>query len=501
VDATHASSTGQLVDAKREKNLTPLAPIDRWFSLGAIGISIVVLWLPYLRSSFWLDETGTAWIVSGSLGQTISRSAGPGLAGQSPLYYVLVWIARAIFGSSETALRLPSLVAATLTVWVVYRIGVNLFNRTAAALAAVTFSALICIAFAAVDARPYALAMLTFSFSTLMLLRWEESHARRFAIGYVLFAAFTIYMTYMFGVGLLAHGIYAYRRAHRGGVPVSRFLLSWISIVGLTIPSLPHLYRVLTAPDILKWVGSHNDEYLGDSQILLPVLAALLAAVMAMRVTRASRTKIRSAPAATFLVGSMALTAPLCFLVLSYSVAPKFFVHRYFLEFAVGVALAMGFLLASMPLRVRYIGLGVLLLIPILGYRGDVHRQDWRGAARAISARAGYDTPVLLSGFSSQPTSDPERSGFLRAPLSVYQVRGRIILLPADLSAGNLPQLEAIVHRDLVKSQRFFLVTGFAPRPFRTWLETSLADAGFRDETTFSGPWLEVTEFDRTAPA
>jgi hypothetical protein len=471
---------------------------DQWiFGLGII-ISISVLWLPYLRSSFWLDETGTAWIVSGTFRQTISRSATQGLVGQSPAYYVLVWISRQLFGSSEAALRLPSVIAALATVWVVYRIGLRLFDKSTAAIGALTFSALICVAFAAVDARPYAVALLTFSLATLVLIRWEDSQSNRFAIAYVLLAGMTIYLTYMFAVGLLAHVIYAYRRRHNG-VPMRRFFASSVAAAVLISPALPRLYHVLAASDVLNWVGSRSDEYLGDAQIVLPVLVSALVAGMMMRVARETRSRTPSDPSAIWLAGSIGLVPPLLFLALSYIVAPKFFVHRYFLEFSIGLALFAAYFLASLSKPSRYVGIGVLLLIPLLGFRGDVHQQDWRGAARVISARAEAETPILLSGFSSQPTTDPERQGFLRAPLSVYHVRGHIVLLPSDLSPTNIPILQRIAVTELIKSRRFFLVTGFVPRPFRGWLETQLGPKGFTSRTIFSPRWIEVTEFDRVS--
>ena len=71
-------------------------------------------------ASFWLDETITAWIVSGSLSSVWSRSID--FQGQSPFYYILVWAVQQMFGAQEVVLRSLSIVCGGLVVVAVARI-------------------------------------------------------------------------------------------------------------------------------------------------------------------------------------------------------------------------------------------------------------------------------------------------------------------------------------------------------------------------------------------
>jgi mannosyltransferase len=61
-----------------------------------------------LMSSLWIDEFGTFWVTEDRLSTTVARALQ--FQGQSPFYYLIVWIPLHLFGESELALRLPSLI-------------------------------------------------------------------------------------------------------------------------------------------------------------------------------------------------------------------------------------------------------------------------------------------------------------------------------------------------------------------------------------------------------
>src|SRR5262245_14460488 len=76
----------------------------------AICILVAVRsWLMPLGSSFWLDETGTLWLIKGGPFEVLSRSIH--WVGQSLAYG---WVALAgsfVGGQNEIGMRLPSVVA------------------------------------------------------------------------------------------------------------------------------------------------------------------------------------------------------------------------------------------------------------------------------------------------------------------------------------------------------------------------------------------------------
>src|ERR1039458_2325802 len=84
-----------------------------------IAIVVVDLWILPIRSSFWLDETATFWVIKDGLANLLQRSMD--WAGQSPLYYLTAWLALAAGGRHEWVLRLPSLIALTIAAWLLVR--------------------------------------------------------------------------------------------------------------------------------------------------------------------------------------------------------------------------------------------------------------------------------------------------------------------------------------------------------------------------------------------
>ncbi|MCX6626780.1 MAG: glycosyltransferase family 39 protein, partial [Candidatus Solibacter sp.] len=105
----------------------------RVFLAALLAIAVIVLWVVPVRSSFWLDETGTFWIIKDGLANLVARSAY--WSGQSPLYYLTAWAALIAGGRAEWVMRLPSLAALMVAAWLFYRLAQRLFDTATARLA------------------------------------------------------------------------------------------------------------------------------------------------------------------------------------------------------------------------------------------------------------------------------------------------------------------------------------------------------------------------------
>ncbi|MCA1834364.1 MAG: glycosyltransferase family 39 protein [Actinobacteria bacterium] len=473
--------------------------VDRWVSLAAVVAAVSVLWLPYLRSSYWLDESGTAWVVNSGLGEAIRRSK---FEGQSPAYYVVAWVARKIFGHGEVALRIPSLIAALITLWIVYRLGVALFDRRAGLIAAVSLAVLAPFAFAAVDARPYAIAVLFLAASTLSLVRWEQRRALRHGVGYALFSAAMLYFSYFFSLAFIAHAAYAYAKdREKSGVSLRDYAVSVGGIVVLAAPSAVHLRALLGQGDILAWVQQPGIvAKLLSSLLPIPLVAGLVASV-ALTAARKDLHRIRDGePTSRLLAFTLAIIPPELLFVLSIVIAPKFFQPRYYVSFAVGMAVLAGWLIAGLSNRAgRTAAVAFMVVVAAFTYDGGYRAtQDWRAASRVVNAHADRDELILFSpGLSSRKIDDPARAGLLRAPFEAYPVEGRIMLLPFDLVGKNGFRVYNLVTRDLAHTDRFLLVTGFETGPFRANIIGYAERAGFVSRTLYRQKFLHVTEFDR----
>jgi hypothetical protein len=121
--------------------------------LGAILTLGLCLRVAQVGESLWLDELHTAWTVSDSWSDVAPRTR---MGNNSPLYFYLPWMTARAFGLTEVALRLPSLLAGTALIGVIYLVvhawtGHRGMALMAAALAAMDRHFL----FYSLEARPY----------------------------------------------------------------------------------------------------------------------------------------------------------------------------------------------------------------------------------------------------------------------------------------------------------------------------------------------------------
>src|SRR5579863_6894943 len=139
-------------------------------AMGVLGIIAVVrLWVLPLHNSFWLDESLIAWIVRNGFAQ-ITPAASADL--QSIGFCWLEWAFSGLFGPSEIALRLPSLLAAIGSLYIYYRLGTEFIDRETGIIFAAFFLSLPQVALETPNARPYSVGLLAEASALLWLQRW-----------------------------------------------------------------------------------------------------------------------------------------------------------------------------------------------------------------------------------------------------------------------------------------------------------------------------------------
>lgn len=124
----------------------------------------LIIRLINLNQSLWLDEAinvvysqkynFTDFITVYSLGDF-----------HPPLHFALIWVWTRIFGISEIAVRLPSVIFGVLAVWFTYLTGRNLFNKKTGFLAALFLAVNPLHVFYSQEARMYSLAAFSVTFS------------------------------------------------------------------------------------------------------------------------------------------------------------------------------------------------------------------------------------------------------------------------------------------------------------------------------------------------
>lgn len=482
----------------------PSEPGHRPFLLTALLLGVAVLWILPITSSLWLDEAGTYWVIKDDLGAVIDRASR--FHGQTPLYYMVAWAAKAVGGSSEVVLRAPSLLAMGIAVFLLYRLGRRLFDEEAAILATVVFATSSTVLFAATDARPYAIATAVLLGSTLMLVRWLDERRTRDGVIYVLLASATVYVHYLFAPALAAHAVYAWRRRGRINRRTLTFVCAGIGL--LLLPALPQFLSLVGRRASLSVPMVELAKGLFDT--IAP--AALFAGTMiGLLVARAfgpvSVTHWTPRRGSLALAAASLLIVPIVFFLVSQYTPTKIFAQRYMTSAAPGLSLLAGWGIASVtPARARRIVVVAVLACATLLSGGSHHYvEGWREAIAMTNAVVDRrDTPVLVhAGFieSAQPDwlTHPERASYLMAPIAFYPIEGRPIPMPYVLNESAKAYLETIIVDTLLGQDRFLLITRYDSIPFKAWLEGRLTEERFRARTAGRFSNVAVYEFRRTA--
>jgi mannosyltransferase len=125
-----------------------------------------------LRNGFWLDETQTVWIIQSGLRDILSRCI---TLKQPPAYFFIAGMLFKVMGSNEVLLRMPSILAMAASTYLLFRLALRLAGRETAWPTAISFASLNAVAFAAADARPYAIGMLAAVGAMFLLVRWFDT--------------------------------------------------------------------------------------------------------------------------------------------------------------------------------------------------------------------------------------------------------------------------------------------------------------------------------------
>lgn len=442
-----------------------------------IAACAALLWVLPMRSSLWLDETGTFWIARDSVADTVARAWS--WSGQSPFYYLIAWAAVHVGGKSEIVLRIPSLACmAGATVLLVF-VGERLIDRETGLLAALVFVCFEETVFAAADARPYALALLMLVAQMLMLLRWLDKGRFRDAAGYTVFAALTVYAHPLFAVGLVVPALYALWRSSRKLAVAA----TWAATAVWCLPLAPQLLDFYGHRQTHTIVGrpwlSQFFESLTPATATASILSGLLLARLLIPGVTAHWVADRPK---TALLAGWAVFTPAVYFALAILTDVKLFLPRYCLSMAPGLALLAGCAMRSVaPDRARRViacslALGAVTAFGIF-YKFKHEQQDWRGAMQAVrSVASGTNTPVLVvsrfvEGSGSAQIADAKLTDALFAPLALYPAAGRVVKLPYRIEDKYLDQVVNTVLREKTS----FLLVDFSDSKVENWLLGRLA--------------------------
>lgn len=399
-----------------------------------LAACLIRLWIMPLGSSLWVDEMGTAFVVThGPHDPTLA------VAPQVPasIYYVLPWLSTAILGRSEIVYRVPSVLALGLALFLVARLARRLVHSRAAWLAVFGCLALKGFDYEAADARPYALGTAVACIAVWALVRWLDFGRLREALLFVASASLLWYVHLLYWPFYLLFGIYGLWRAPR------RVMVPFAAVAVLLIPA------ALEALALRREAGAHVMTALPGFRALLDSLKPGLAIVPLIVAAVVRRRKLE--PSSAVLILAWWLVTPLALFAFSRLTGNSVFLERYLSLLLPGAALA-AVAAASVWMPAKWwkpasaaTGVAVLLLLGRWNALWPQHHpSDWRGAAAAVNASIDAATPVLCPSpfLEARPPAWRPRyppDSFLYSNLVVYPVRGSVVTLPFEVEPVALP--------------------------------------------------------------
>jgi 4-amino-4-deoxy-L-arabinose transferase-like glycosyltransferase len=322
-------------------------PVDGRLAVATVAALTVLgfaLRVVVAHQSIFADELSTYWIsATHGLGGVLSLMYGTGRIVHAeispPLYFVLAWLATRL-GDTPELLRLPSLVAGTASLPVIYLIGVRTIGRRPA-LPATAVSALSpFMIYYSADARAYAVMIFALLVSTLSMLLAVDSGRTRWWVLYAVSAcaAFYAHYTAVFVLGLQFLWVVWQRPEARRPI-----LLAGMAAAAGTLPWAPGLINDLHSPtvailkalspftatdiriDITHWLIGYPETFAGGlaelpGTVALVLLAAAASVAAAGGVLARRSGAWRAPPAGAdrrwLLIAALAVATPVAELVL-----------------------------------------------------------------------------------------------------------------------------------------------------------------------------------------
>lgn len=350
----------------------------------ALGL---ILRLIFINQSLWLDESIEALALQGRFGPLLHYALADY---QPPLYHLIGYLNTHLFGFSELALRLPSLICGVLTIYFVVQLATLFAGKKIGFIAGLLAATNPLLIYYSQEGRTYAMTafFVTASFYYFFKMLDTQSWSLKSRILYFIFTTCFIYTSYLSWFALLAQGIYALYCKRKDLLMIQVFsaltLLAWmpsflssLAIGRSTMGTSPEWGRVVgglswkSLP--LTWVKFGIGRISFDYKPLYAFIVFLLGAFH-LGILR----KLDLKKYSLLLIW---LLPPLLFGFLVSTVLP---VYSYFRLLFVLPAYLIVLALASPKLSKILVVLNIVFL-SIFWLTPKYHREDWRALSRDLT--------------------------------------------------------------------------------------------------------------------
>jgi hypothetical protein len=386
---------------------TSSLPVDRdLIALALVAALAFALRITQLHQSLAGDEVFSYQDVVGRSFGAVLSTVHAGGENSPPLFFLLAW-ATAKLGDASVWLRLPSVLAGTATVVVVYAIARVSVGRAAGLIAAAIMAVAPFAVFYGIEARPYATMVFLVALSTLALLHALRTRHPAWWTVYTLATAAAAYTHYTAIFLLAAQGAYSLWAARDR---LTQPLLANAAVVLLYLPWLPNLrgkalavigalypltvHRVLG--DLLRPFPGHPSAPLSAIPtavgMIVFALCVLAGAVATAMRARGRSPTVRWPPRGLVLLIVLALATPVGLLAYSLLVTDLWLPRGLSASIPAG-ALVIGALLTGLPRRWLVVATAAVLAVLLLGTLRSFEPAYARGPFRSIAAQLDRTAP------------------------------------------------------------------------------------------------------------
>jgi hypothetical protein len=455
-----------------------------------------------------LDETITYWITGGTLAETIERAWS--FQGQSPLYFIIVWIVRTLGYESEQHLRLISMAAMFATIGPLLYIA-RIFNIPYAIglLPLALFSEDTVVRYCLM-ARPYPFALFSLVSSTALLLDWMSTGRKLSFVLYPIFLTLTLYFQYIFAPVIGLHLLlFTALRNNLNKVQFRWLIWTWFISALMLIPGILHIVSWLSRSNLLVQVPlpSYNNlafRFFPLGALGLPLLGCLIAALNIPFKTRKGDSKTVA------ILAVWAFLPPILNYLLSLFFASNFFIDRYYLWRAPGLALLVGYLLNLIDSQkfIKVTLIGWMCFSATVELLRNYHMDDWLVVQQFINENTSEELLLLNTGLLELDTppyaQDSVSTSYLTAPFSVYPINNPTIIIPPTFEGEREENyLKTTILPQINKHQSFIIVAARSRRfPYNgknllsiDYYQEILSLLNFKEETRISLGTVDIAKY------
>ena len=470
-----------------------------------LSCALIRCWVMPLRSGFFLDETGTYYVISGNWHQFLERMH---VAIQSPIYCGMLWLVYHGIGSSELILRAPSILAMGLAAFLLYRLTSHFIYPAAGLPATLIFITMPDVGHLAYLARPYSVLIAVVLASTWYFLRWIDTRHGLDGVVCILFLAAAFYSFPTCALMAIVYGLVVAREdIIERTLPWKQLALGAALLIILCLPIFP--YYISAARRASAFSFANTPPLIDFFEFLHGIGCA--ASVLGVGVLYLIFSNVEWCPPPLsrrvgLLISTWLILPPGILLVIARLTSAKLFVPRYYAYNLPAAALVFATLVCCLKQTRQRVTLVLVIALSLAfsEWRGSPwlsKRVDWRETSNTLRQQHLLkSTPVFIrSGFIEAKSlpwfKDQVRLGFLLAPTHAYPIPGDVVALPYEYSP-EFDRYMANAVQGLASQDEFFLVDGANTESWRQWFLLRYGQT-FESETLESEHGAQVIRFRR----